>query len=236
MHLPFLLALAASWSVVSVTGHDPGAYTQGLELHGDILFESTGLYGQSSLRRVNPRTGEVLMMRRLPDSLFAEGLTLVSPDRMLVLTWREGIVLEVDPATLETVGTLPLTGEGWGLCFDGTRVIRSDGTETLRFHHPRTMEVTDSVTVTLFGVPQRNINELEYARGFIWANQWMSNRILTIDPSDGKVVAVRDFTSLAPSVGAGMNGIAYDSERDLFMITGKNWPFMYTIDIVSNTF
>jgi glutaminyl-peptide cyclotransferase len=230
--MPLLLLLfAAVWNLGEIIGHDPGAYTQGLELHNGVLYESTGLYGQSSLRRVNPATGEVLMLRRLPDSLFAEGLTLVSPSRMLVLTWREGLVLVVNPTTLEIIETLPLQGEGWGLCYDGSRVIRSDGSATLRFHDPKTMEVTDSVTVTLGGVSQRNINELEYARDLIWANQWLSNRILTIDPATGTVLSVLDFSRLAPPGGGGMNGIAYDRERDVFIITGKNWPVMYTVDI-----
>lgn len=227
----WLIILGGTWSLVEITGHDPGAYTQGLELHSGVLYESTGLYHQSSLRRVDPETGEVLQMKRLPDSLFAEGLTFVSPSRMLVLTWREGMVLVVNPATLEITETLPLHGEGWGLCYDGRRVIRSDGTPILRFHDPRTMETTDSLTVTLSGVPQRNINELEYARGLIWANQWLSNRILAIDPATGRVLGVTDFGALAPPGAGGMNGIAHDPERDVFIVTGKNWPVMYTVDI-----
>lgn len=230
--VPFwLLVLGASWSLVEITGHDPGAYTQGLELHAGVLYESTGLYRQSSLRRVDPGTGEVLQMRRLPDSLFAEGLTLVSPSRMLVLTWKEEVVLVVNPETLEITGTLPLQGEGWGLCYDGTRVIRSDGTPVLRFHDPVTMATTDSLIVTLSGVPQGNINELEYARGLIWANQWQSNRILAINPSTGRVQGVLDLGEIVPPGSAGMNGIAHHPDKDLFIITGKNWPVMYSIDI-----
>lgn len=226
-----LFVLGASWSIVEITGHDPGAYTQGLELHARVLYESTGLYRQSSLRRVDPETGEVLQMRRLPDSLFAEGLTLVSPSRMLVLTWKEEVVLVVNPETLEITGTLPLNGEGWGLCYDGTRVIRSDGTPVLRFHDPGTMATTDSLIVTLSGVPQGNINELEYARGLIWANQWQSNRILAINPSTGRVQGVLDLGEIVPPGSAGMNGIAHHPDKDLFIITGKKWPVMYSIDI-----
>jgi len=230
--IPHILAtIAGAWSLIGIIGHDPGAYTQGFELHDGVLYESTGIYGRSSLRRTDPSTGEVLQLRRLPDSLFAEGITFVSPDRMLVLTWREGLVLAVDPATLETVDTFTIRGEGWGLCFDGERVIRSDGTEMLRFHDPRNMRVTDSLMVTLAGVPQRNLNELEFARGVIWANQWQSNRILAIDPASGAVLRVYDMSALNPGRGSELNGIAYDSDRDLFLVTGKNWPLTYSIDI-----
>jgi glutaminyl-peptide cyclotransferase len=229
--LQVLAVLAGTWSLVEMAGHDPGAYTQGFELHDGILYESTGTYGRSSLRRTDPSTGEILQIRRLPDSLFAEGLTFVSPGRMLVLTWREGLVLAVNPATLETVDTFTIRGEGWGICFDGESVIRSDGTDILRFHDPGNMRVTDSVRVTLAGIPQHNINELEFARGIVWANQWQSSRILAIDPSSGEVVGIYDLSALDPGSGSGLNGIAYDGDRDLFIVTGKNWPVTYTIDI-----
>lgn len=231
MILQVLAVLAGAWSLVEMAGHDPGAYTQGLELHEGFLYESTGTYGRSSLRRTDPSTGEVLQLRRLPDSLFAEGLTFISPERMLVLTWREGVVLAVDPVTLETVDTFTIQGEGWGACFDGENVIRSDGSEILRFHDPTNMRVTDSVRVTLAGIPQRNLNELEFARGTVWANQWQSGRILAIDPSSGEVVGIYDLSALYPGSGSGLNGVAYDRDRDLFLVTGKNWPVTYTIDI-----
>jgi len=231
--VPSLLTflLSGIWSLGAITGHDPGAYTQGLELRGAVLYESTGRYGQSSIRTVDPATGEVTAMTRLPDSLFAEGLTLISPSRMLVLTWRENLVLVVNPATLQITETLPLQGEGWGLCYDGTNVIRSDGTSTLHFHDPKTMEINDTITVELAGTPQSNLNELEYARGCIWANQWLSSRILTIDPGTGQVLSVTDLASITPPGGGPMNGIAYLPETDQFLITGKNWPVMYTVDI-----
>ncbi len=230
--LPFLVS--GIWSLGVITGHDPGSYTQGLELWGGVLYESTGLYGQSSIRRVDPATGEVISMTRLPDSLFAEGLTLISPSRMLVLTWRENLVLVVNPATLQITETLPLQGEGWGLCYDGTSVIRSDGTSTLHFHDPKTMEVKSTITVELSGVPQPGLNELEYARGYIWANQWLSSRILTIDPETGQVLCVTDFNTITPPGAGAMNGIAYLPATDQFLITGKNWPVMYTVDIQFN--
>ena len=223
--------ILCAWSLVEVAGHDPGAFTQGLELRGGILYESTGIYGQSTIRRVNPETGEVLRTYRLPDSLFAEGLTFVSSSRMMVLTWREGIVLAINPSTFEVTETLEIAGEGWGLCYDGSSLIRSDGSSLLRFHDPGTMAVTDSVTVTLSGAPQNNLNELEYARGLVWANQLLSTRILAIDPATGDVLATIDLASLAPPGAGNMNGIAYDRENDLFIITGKNWPVMYTLDI-----
>lgn len=230
--MPILpLLVSGIWSLGAIIGHDPGAYTQGLELRGTVLFESTGLYGQSSIRRVDPATGEVTSMTRLPDSLFAEGLTLTSPSRMLVLTWRENLILVVNPATLQITETLPLQGEGWGLCYDGTSVIRSDGTSTLYFHDPKTMEVKYTITVELSGAPQSDLNELEYTRGYIWANQWLSSRILTIDPVTGQVLCVTDFSSITPPGSGAMNGIAYLPETDHFLITGKNWPVMYTVDI-----
>lgn len=217
--------------VVATTPHDPAAFTQGLEHHDGVLLESTGLYGQSDRRRVDPATGEVLARVALPMDHFGEGLTVVD-DRLVQLTWLEGVAHLADPATLEASGVLPLPGEGWGVCFDGERLFLSNGTSALQTLDPATLEVTGHLPVTLDGMPLDSLNELECADGLVWANRWLFTDIVAIEPDTGEVRAVVDAASLVPP-GLGeeavLNGIARNPSSDTFWLTGKLWPVLYEV-------
>jgi glutaminyl-peptide cyclotransferase len=222
--------------VLSVRPHDAGAYTQGLLLHGGSLFESTGLYGRSSLREVAAETGDVKRQVSLPASSFGEGLALVE-DRLIQLTWQEGRALVYGLADLRQVGELRYEGEGWGLCWDGHRLVMSDGSDRLTFRDPKTFAVLDEVRVTVAGRPAERLNELECVEGTIYANVWQTDDILRIDPATGKVTAVVDASGLlSPSesrVAEVLNGIAWDPARRTFLITGKLWPKMFEVTMVS---
>lgn len=221
--------------VLETHPHDPQAFTQGLLFHDGALYESTGRYGRSSLRRVDPETGEVLAERSLPAHLFGEGLALAG-DRLVQLTWQEGVALAWDPATLERVGETSYRGEGWGLTFDGERLVMSDGTSWLVFRDPGSFAEIGRVQVTLEGRPLPNLNELEWVDGSVWANVWGSQSVVRIDPASGVVTAVADLSELAARLpseearGIGvLNGIAWWPEREAFLVTGKLWPRTFLV-------
>jgi glutaminyl-peptide cyclotransferase len=218
--------------VLAELPHDTTAFTEGFEIDGDVLYESTGLEGRSELRELNPATGAVERSVPLPGQLFGEGLTVVG-DRIWQLTWRDGVVLEWDRATLALRRRVPLDGEGWGLCLDGGRLVRSDGTDRLRFQNPDTFAEEGAVSVTLDGAPLTEINELECVDGQVWANVWRTDRIVRIDPADGRVTAVVDAAGLLdPARRAGtdvLNGIAAVPGTDEFLITGKFWPVTFRV-------
>jgi glutamine cyclotransferase len=218
--------------VLAEMPHDTTAFTQGFEIDGDVLYEGTGLAGRSQLRELDPATGAVERSVPLPGQLFGEGITVVG-DRVWQLTWRDGVVLEWDRATLTLRREVPLEGEGWGLCLDGARLVRSDGTDRLRFQDPDTFAEQGSVAVTLDGAPVTELNELECVDGQVWANVWQTDRIVRIDPATGRVTAVVDATGLldAPRrAGADvLNGIAAVPGTDEFLITGKLWPVTFRV-------
>ena len=218
--------------VLAELPHDPSAFTQGFEIDGDTLYEGTGLEGRSQLRELDPRTGAVTRSVPLPGQLFGEGITVVG-DRIWQLTWRDGVVLEWDRASLTLRRQLPLDGEGWGLCLDGARLVRSDGTARLRFQDPDTFAEQGSVTVTLDGAPVTELNELECVDGQVWANVWRTDRIVRVDPASGHVTAVVDAAGLLdPARRAGtdvLNGIAAVPGTDEFLITGKLWPTTFRV-------
>jgi len=218
--------------VVAELPHDPSAFTQGLELDGGALYEGTGLAGRSELREVDPATGEVRRSVPLPGEMFGEGIA-VEGDRIWQLTWRDGVVLEWDRATLTLRRQLPLTGEGWGLCSDGTRLVRTDGSDRLNFHDPGTFAETGSVAVTLRGTPVPRLNELECVGGQVWANVWQTDELVRIDPGTGAVTAVVNATGLIDpqrrtDPDAVLNGIAA-LEDDEFLLTGKLWPVSFRV-------
>jgi glutamine cyclotransferase len=226
-----------SWEVVTSFAHDPGAWTEGLLIDDSgRLFESTGIEGSSSVREVDRTTGQVLRSAAPPDAAYGEGLAVVG-DQLLQLTWRDGVALAWEADTFELVGSHRYTGEGWGLCADGSRLVMSDGSATLTFRDPATFEATGSVDVTAAGQPVVKLNELECVDGAVWANVWETPYIVRIDPGSGMVTGVLDMTGLAvpdPAAsdpGAVLNGIAYDPERDTFLVTGKLWPTMYEVRI-----
>jgi glutamine cyclotransferase len=215
--------------------HDPAAFTQGLVYHQGVFYESTGLYGHSSLRRVDPATGRVLSRCELPRAFFGEGLALVG-DTLFQLTWREGRVLLAGVTDLAAKGELPLSGEGWGVCVLGDRLVVSDGSDRLFFYDPAGMKPLGSLAVSDDGVAVSRLNELETVAGRIWANVWGENRIAVIDPATGRVVAWVDCSGLRPGVTPApledvLNGIAHDPATGRVWVTGKNWSEMFEITV-----
>lgn len=225
------------FEVIETFDHDPGSFTQGLQLaehpeHGTVFYESAGLYGESDVRIVDPGTGEVLASQGLPAEQFAEGLTLTDTD-LWQITWQEHTALRRDPVTLDVIESVAYEGEGWGICYDGERLVMSDGSATLTFRDPVTFAETGTVDVTLDGAPVTQINELECVGGQVWANLWQTDQIVRIDPATGEVGAVVDAAGLLPeadSAGADvLNGIAAGEEEGTFYLTGKHWPKLFLV-------
>ena len=223
---------ATELHVISSHSHDEGAFTQGLEMHDGLLYESTGLYGSSSLREVDPSSGEVLRQTRLDQSLFGEGITVVG-DTIVMLTWREEIALVFDIETLEVIANHTYSGEGWGLCYDGNHLVMSNGTSDLTFRNPSNFSVEATLPVTNQGIEVDLLNELECVGQTVYANVWGSDSIIAIDKTTGEVESTIDASVLTENESDGyndvLNGIAYFPERDAFLITGKNWTSMHLV-------
>jgi len=223
--------------VIHVYPHDRRAFTQGLVYHDGYLYESTGLNGESSLREVDLATGKVRRRLDLPRRYFAEGLALRGED-LVQLTYRAGTGFIYDRATFTAKGSFAYKGEGWGLTGDGTRLIMSDGTATLRFLDAGTLHETGRITVHDGDAPVDNLNELEYVNGEVYANIWRSDHVARIDPRTGQVLGWIDLHGL---LGAGdrvprsavLNGIAYDAQHDRLFVTGKFWPKLFEIRVTS---
>ncbi len=215
--------------------HDRDAFTQGLIWHDGVMYESTGQYGKSSLRKVRLEDGKVLAERKLDPNLFGEGLALID-DSLVQLTWRAGVALVSDLATLETRTTLQYRGEGWGLCFDGTALVMSDGSSILEFRDPKSLEILREVSVMKNGHPVPRLNELECVGSEIYANVWQRNEILRVDAKTGRVTASIDASGLltaAESRAADvLNGIAYKEDSKTFLVTGKLWPQLFEVELV----
>ncbi len=222
-------------NVIDSYPHDTKAYTQGLEWRDGVLFESTGLYQESTIRTVDPVSGAVIQSESLANHEFAEGMTLVG-DRLYQITWREGTAHVYDAATLQLIENFYYDGEGWGLCYDGNHLIMSDGSEKLSFRDPETFDEVTSRTVTLKGKPLNFINELEYVDGVIYANIYKTDRLVTIDPETGNVTGVIVAEGLLSRSERAktdvLNGIAYHPETKMFFITGKLWPKMFLVEFV----
>jgi len=224
----------------SIRPHDPRAFTQGLLIHDGFFYESTGLYGQSTLRKVDMQTGEVLQQLSLPAEFFAEGLALVG-ERLIQLTWQEQVAFVYDLETFERRETFTYIGEGWGLCYDQEtdKLYMSNGSHVLYVRDPKTFRVLRQLEVVLDDVPIRNLNELECVGDSIYANIWFSDQILRIDKQTGRITAIIDASNLLTpeereAVGrAGtLNGIAYDPETERFFLTGKLWQWLFEVDFV----
>ncbi len=224
--------------VINRYPHDADAFTQGLLLHAGEFYESTGLYGESDLRRVEPTTGEVLQITDVPEEFFAEGLALVD-DRLIQITWRENTAFVYDRETFEQIDSYTYEGEGWGLCYDGDSLYMSDGSPTITRRDPQTFEVLDTFSVTVEGTPVEELNELECVSDQIYANVWQSDLIVRFDTSNGIVNAVINAAGLltpeeratAENIDV-LNGIAYNTEDDTFYITGKLWPTLFEVRFV----
>ncbi len=220
--------------------HDPAAFTQGLLLYRGRLFETTGLYGHSTLREVDPQTGEVIRKVEVAAGTFLEGLARVpsirggAGEHLIALTWRERQALVYDLETCERVASFAYPGEGWGLCFDGQRLVMSDGTDRLTFRDAKTFEVIGQVRVTLDGRSLERLNELECVGGAVVANVWPTSRIVRIDPASGGVTAVFDASRLLTRDQARgvdvLNGIAHLG-ANRYLITGKRWPRMFEVEL-----
>lgn len=217
--------------------HDTGAYTEGLFYLDGLLFESTGMEGRSEVRQVRLADGAILKSQAIEPHLFGEGVVNWGHD-LISLTWRDGIGFRWDLKTLTRKGSFSYLGEGWGLTQDGKRLIMSDGTPWLRFLDPVNLKEIGRVKVTADGRPVRNLNELEWVKGEVLANIWLTNRIARIDPATGRVKGWIDLSSLPETrMGLGpdavLNGIAYDAKHDRLFVTGKNWPHLYEIGLTA---
>lgn len=226
---------ALKLQVVRTYPHDPQAFTQGLIWRDGILYESTGLVGRSSLRKVDLSTGQVKQQVAVAPPYFAEGLADVG-NRLFQLTWQHGQVFVYDKATLNRVGEHRYDGEGWGLCHDGQALVMSNGSDTLTIRDPKSFAATRSVKVTQAGRPLGNLNELECVGPDVYANVWMTDQIVRINPKTGEVSARIDASGLlTPAERLGvdvLNGIAYDPADQTFLITGKNWPKLFRVRFV----
>lgn len=219
--------------------HDPGAFTQGLVYRDGRFFESTGLYGESTLREVIVETGEVLRSVPLENEYFGEGLADLG-DRLIQLTWRSGRALVWDADTFERIGALAYETEGWGLCWDGEHLYMSDGSSTLFRRDPETFAVSRRIQVAEQGEPVARLNELECVGEHVYANVWRADEIVKIDKASGRVVATIDASELLTdedraglSADAVLNGIAYDPDTGRFWLTGKLWPVMFEVEFVA---
>jgi glutaminyl-peptide cyclotransferase len=225
------------YKVVRSYPHDRAAFTQGLVYLDGVLYEGTGMNGQSGIRKVRLETGEVLQGRPLDAKYFGEGIAIFKGE-LVQLTWRTGVGFVYDRNTFEPRRTFTYAGEGWGLTHDGTRLIMSDGSETgtLRFLDPQTLRETGKLIVTDGGRPVANLNELEFVKGEIYANVWNTQRIARISPKTGRVTGWIDLNGLLdPREAAGadvLNGIAYDAATDRLFVTGKWWPRVFEIQLV----
>jgi glutamine cyclotransferase len=232
------LAFAADgYRVVHTYPHDPQAYTQGLLYEDGFLYESTGLNGRSSLRMVDLETGQVLQRADVPEKYFAEGLAPWG-STLIQLTWQSHVAFVYDRFSFRLLHTFSYEGEGWGLTQDGRNLIMSDGTATLRFFDPRTFHEVRRIVVNDHGSQVTQLNELEYVRGEIYANVWHTDRIARISPSSGRVLGWIDLAGLLPDdqrsdPEAVLNGIAYDAAHDRLFVTGKLWPMLFEIKVVS---
>ena len=226
--------------VIEEYPHDSNAFTQGLEFFGERLFESTGLYGNSSIREIDLESGSTIDVAMLDKDLFGEGLTFLDENRILQLTWKseKALIWKSDP--LRIIGDFKYEGEGWGVCLlDDGRIAMSNGSDSLSFRNPETFEVIDSINVTLDGVKIEKLNELECDTHTIWANIWQTDQIIGIDFSTGNVTHVLETSNLpldreSLQQGAVLNGIAQIPDSENFLITGKLWPKIFEVSFTSD--
>lgn len=220
---------AIEYEILGTFPHDPAAYTQGLLFHDGHLLESTGRYGESSVRRVDVPTGEIQARVAVDSALFGEGLARVDSE-LVQLTWHAGRAFVYDAETFEVLREYAYEGEGWGLCYDGEVLWMSDGSSALERRDPQTFAVTETVEVTRDGSPQRRLNELECVGDWIYANVYQTDIIVRIDKATGEVLGEIDLSSVPLSARrpgdpeAVLNGIAYVPETGVFLVTGKLWP------------
>lgn len=225
-----------SYQVINAWPHDPQAFTQGLVYHEGFLFESTGLFGSSSIRKVALETGQVLTKVNVASQYFAEGLAIFG-DRAIQLTWQNQLGFVYQLANFQPLQSFSYTGEGWGLTQDGQSLIMSDGTNRIRFLDPQTFQVRRTIEVKDGASLVTRLNELEYIEGEIFANIWLTDKIVRISPDSGKVNSTIDLTGLLqPPDRTGsvdvLNGIAFDPGARRLFVTGKLWPKLFEIKLI----
>jgi len=224
------------YKVVATYPHDRRAYTQGLAVDKDGLYEGTGLHGRSSLRQIELETGKVLRSREMPARFFGEGIAIYR-DRIVQLTWKSNVGFVYDKTRFEPLFEFNYATEGWGITFDGTHLIMSDGTSVLRVLDPESLEETGRINVRDDKGPVAKLNELEYVRGEVYANVWQTDRIARIAPRTGRVVGWIDLKGLLSPEDRiqpvdALNGIAYDAKHDRLFVTGKLWPKLFEIKLI----
>ncbi len=230
-----------TYEIINTYPHDPGAYTQGLEFEGDILYEGTGKKGASTIRKVNFETGEVIQKVNLDKTVFGEGITLLN-DKLYQLTWQSGIGYIYNPSNLEKIKNFSYgeSREGWGLCNDGEKIYKSDGTEKIWFLEPSTLQEKGYIETVTNKSIFNMANELEYVDGKLYANVYQKESMMIIDATSGAIEGVINFGGLKSKVGRGpnwdegnsvLNGVAYHKERGTFFVTGKNWDKLFEVKI-----
>jgi glutamine cyclotransferase len=224
------------YRVVKTYPHDNTAFTQGLEYRDGFFYEGTGLVGRSSLRKVELATGRVLQKFDVPQPFFGEGITVLN-QQILALTWQSQTGFIYDKANFRVLRSFSYPGEGWGLTNDGKQIYMSDGTAQIRVWDPVSLKEVRRITVKDGATPITQLNELEWVKGEIYANVWMTDRIARISPADGKVLGWINLANIIPAAerpepGAVLNGIAYDSATDRLFVTGKLWPKIFEIKLV----
>jgi glutamine cyclotransferase len=225
------------YKVLHTYPHDTGAYTEGFFYLDGYFYEGTGTVGQSSVRKVDIKTGEVVQQAHLPPPDYGEGI-VAWKHKLIELTWQShhGYIYDLD--SFKKIGQFDYPGEGWALTEDGRHILMSDGTPTIRVLDPETLKQIGKIDVTADGAPLININEVEWVKGQIYANVWLTHRIARIDPASGKVVGWIDLTGLGPKADETLdpdndvlNGIAYDAKHGRLFVTGKRWPLIYEIQL-----
>jgi glutamine cyclotransferase len=221
------------YNLVNTYPHDTQAFTEGLIFDDGYLFESTGLLGNSTLRRVDLSTGKVLQEITLPVQYFGEGITIVN-DTIVQLTWQSNLGFVYDKNSFELLKNFTYSTEGWGLTFDGKNLIMSDGSDNLFFLNPSNFERIGQIQVHEGNSSVFDLNELEFMNGEVYANIWHQQKIAVINPENGEVRGWIDLTGLGSSIGENvLNGIAYDVKNNRLFVTGKDWPQLYEIKLVT---
>lgn len=224
------------YKVVNTYPHNVRSFTQGLLIHEGAMYEGTGLYGQSALLQTNLEDGSIIRSRELNARYFGEGIA-VANGLIYQLTWRENMVFVYDLETFDSVTSHFVPTEGWGLTWDGEHLILSDGSDRLYFVDPQTFATVRSITVSAQGQAIWNLNELEYINGEIWANVWMTEQLVRIDPTSGEVKSIVDLTGLRQLTQVGgsdavLNGIAWNEDTEQLFVTGKLWADLFEIELI----
>ena len=219
-------------NIIKKFKHDPSAFTQGLVYQNDHFFESTGGWGSSEIRKINKHTGKVINFNKMQSKYFGEGLTIYD-NKIFQVTWKSNKGFVYDIKNWKLLDDFNIYGQGWGLTNDGQSLILSDGSEKIYYLNPKNFEIEKTISVSVNGNKLIYINELEFIRGEIWANIWKSNDIITVNPLSGIVTSIFDISKISEQteIEDVANGIAWDKVNDKIFITGKNWNFIYLLDI-----